>query len=86
MNKVLETPRPKLSPFAPQFDSIMISPDIIRVVIGPGGKNIKAITAETGADVDIEDSGKDQYLRPHRGSHGAGKRKDSVLRSETRSG
>ncbi len=64
MNKVLEMPRPKLSPFAPQFDSITVSPDIIRVVIGPGGKNIKAITAETGADVDIEDSGKINIFAP----------------------
>ncbi len=64
MDKMLDKPRPKLSAFAPQFDSVMVSPDIIRVVIGPGGKNIKAITSETGADVDIDDSGKINIFAP----------------------
>ncbi len=57
MNAVLETPRTELSAHAPKFEAIKVSPDIIRVIIGPGGKNIKALTAETGASIDIEDSG-----------------------------
>ena len=57
MNAMLETPRTELSPHAPKFEAIKVSPDIIRVIIGPGGKNIKALTAETGASIDIEDSG-----------------------------
>ena len=50
--------RAELSPYAPQHAELMVNPDIIRLIIGPGGKNIKAITQATGATVDIEDPGK----------------------------
>ncbi len=49
--------REKLSVYAPQHEQITVNPDIIRMIIGPGGKNIKAITAATGASIDIDDSG-----------------------------
>lgn len=58
MAEVLAAPRPELSPLAPQLAVVHINPEKIREVIGPGGKNIKAITAETGASIDIEDTGK----------------------------
>ncbi|MGE4297819.1 MAG: polyribonucleotide nucleotidyltransferase [Desulfovibrionaceae bacterium] len=64
MNSVLAAPRPELSKYAPQLEVIMVDPDIIRVIIGPGGKNIKAITSTTGASVDIEDSGKVSIFAP----------------------
>jgi polyribonucleotide nucleotidyltransferase len=64
MNKLLEKPREKLSQYAPQLEIVYVSPEIIRVIIGPGGKNIKAITAETGADIDIEDTGKISIFAP----------------------
>jgi len=57
MESVLAEPRPELSPFAPRVISIQIPPDKIREVIGPGGKVINAIIAETGAAIDIEESG-----------------------------
>jgi polyribonucleotide nucleotidyltransferase len=41
-----------------------VNPDVIRLIIGPGGKNIKAITSETGASVDIDDSGKVSIIAP----------------------
>ncbi|MEM6910475.1 MAG: polyribonucleotide nucleotidyltransferase [Verrucomicrobiota bacterium] len=47
----------QLSPFAPRIESIKIDPSKIGDVIGPGGKNIKAIQAETGADINIQDDG-----------------------------
>ncbi|MEF2145056.1 MAG: polyribonucleotide nucleotidyltransferase [Desulfovibrionaceae bacterium] len=65
MSEVLETPRTELSEYAPQMAEVTINPDKIRSVIGPGGKNIKAITAETGADIDIEDSGKIFIFAPN---------------------
>ena len=43
---------------------IFVNPDIIRLIIGPGGKNIKAITTATGASVDIEDSGRVSIFAP----------------------
>jgi len=64
MGMVLAKPRPELSDLAPQMAVLHINPEKIRSVIGPGGKNIKAITAETGADIDIEDSGKVSIFAP----------------------
>ena len=64
MAKVLPAPRSELSQHAPQHCEVEVSPDVIRLIIGPGGKNIKAITSETGASVDIEDSGKVAIFAP----------------------
>jgi len=64
MAETLAAPRPELSPLAPQLAVVNINPEKIREVIGPGGKNIKAITAETGASIDIEDSGKISIFAP----------------------
>jgi polyribonucleotide nucleotidyltransferase len=57
MNAAISTPKSNMSPYAPRIISIQINPDKIRDVIGPGGKVINAITAETGAKIDIDDSG-----------------------------
>jgi polyribonucleotide nucleotidyltransferase len=57
MLDAITTPRENLSPFAPRLLTMRIDPDQIGLVIGPGGKTIKGITEETGAKVDIEDSG-----------------------------
>lgn len=46
-----------LSKYAPHIEAIQIKPSKIGVVIGPGGKQIRAITEETGVEVDIDDSG-----------------------------
>lgn len=64
MAEELAAPRAELSKLAPQMDVVYIDPEKIRSVIGPGGKNIKAITAETEADIDIEDSGKISIFAP----------------------
>jgi len=58
MEKTIKKPRPELSPLAPRVYSLQINPAKIGLVIGPGGKTIHEITAETGATIDIEDSGK----------------------------
>ena len=61
MGKILEVisePRPELSAFAPRIITMLINPDKIRDVIGPGGKMIKKIIEETGVKIDIEDDGK----------------------------
>lgn len=57
MLKVIDRPRADLSPYAPRITKLMINPDKIREVIGKGGETIQKITAETGVDIDIEDSG-----------------------------
>ena len=58
MNEVLATPRPELSPYAPRITTIKIPVDKIRDIIGPGGKTIRGIIAETGAKIDVEDDGR----------------------------
>jgi len=56
MEAAISTPG-SLSAYAPRIKSLKINPDRIGELIGPGGKNIKAIQAESGADVNIEDDG-----------------------------
>ncbi|MFA7167250.1 MAG: polyribonucleotide nucleotidyltransferase, partial [Desulfoplanes sp.] len=58
MQAVIDKPRTELSAYAPQMEIVYVDTSKIRDVIGPGGKNIKAITAATDASIDIEDSGK----------------------------
>ncbi|MFH2085652.1 MAG: polyribonucleotide nucleotidyltransferase [bacterium] len=56
MLKAIPEPRKELSKYAPKIIQFEIPTDKIGEVIGPGGKNIKLIMSETGADVDIDDS------------------------------
>lgn len=58
MIQVIPEPRAELSPYAPRIVTIMINPDKIREVIGPGGKMINKIISETGVSIDIEDDGR----------------------------
>jgi polyribonucleotide nucleotidyltransferase len=58
MNAVLPAPRPDLSSFAPRMVVVKIPVDKIGALIGPGGKNIRRIIEESGAQVDVEDDGK----------------------------
>jgi polyribonucleotide nucleotidyltransferase len=57
MKSVIAAPRPEMSPLAPRIISFNIDPEKIRDVIGTGGKVINKIIAETGVQIDIEDSG-----------------------------
>jgi polyribonucleotide nucleotidyltransferase len=57
MRATLPEPRPQISQWAPRLLTIKIDPEKIGKVIGPGGKNIKALQEQTGAQVDIEDDG-----------------------------
>ena len=57
MLKAISEPRKDLSPTAPRIIKMMINPDKIREVIGPGGKMINSIIDKTGAEIDIEQDG-----------------------------
>lgn len=57
MDKAIARPRAEISPYAPRIESIMIPQDKIGAVIGPGGKVIRHIVEETGAKIDIDDTG-----------------------------
>ncbi|MFH2068653.1 MAG: polyribonucleotide nucleotidyltransferase [Candidatus Omnitrophota bacterium] len=62
MNQTLPAPRPTLSEHAPKISLIKIPVEKIGAVIGPGGKNIRKIIEETGADVEINDDGGVQII------------------------
>ncbi len=57
MLATIDKPREEMSPFAPRLLTFKIEPELIGLVIGPGGKTIKGITEETGAKIDIDDDG-----------------------------
>jgi polyribonucleotide nucleotidyltransferase len=58
MNETIEKSRPELSPNAPRMIKMQIAVDKIRDVIGPGGRMINKIIAETGVGIDIEPDGR----------------------------
>lgn len=58
LEKTLPQPRPELSPYAPRILALQINPEKIGALIGPGGKTINEIIAQTGAQIDIEDDGR----------------------------
>jgi polyribonucleotide nucleotidyltransferase len=58
MNETIAVPRPELSPNAPRMIRFQVAVDKIRDVIGPGGRMINKIIAETGVGIDIEPDGR----------------------------
>lgn len=57
MLTTIAEPRLSISPFAPQIEKIMVKPEKIGSIIGKGGETINKITSETGAEIDIKDTG-----------------------------
>jgi polyribonucleotide nucleotidyltransferase len=57
MAEAISAPRADLSSFAPRLTTLKIPVDLIGAVIGPGGKNIRQIVKDSGAEVNIEDDG-----------------------------
>jgi polyribonucleotide nucleotidyltransferase len=57
MKQTLPAPRVEMSKYAPRIETVKVPQDKIGLIIGPGGKNIKSIVAETGAEINIEDDG-----------------------------
>jgi polyribonucleotide nucleotidyltransferase len=57
MQEAMQAPRGELSAFAPRMIKMKINPEKIRDVIGKGGAVIRALTEETGTQIDIEDDG-----------------------------
>ncbi len=68
MLPVIGEPRETLSPFAPKITTLKIDVDKIRDLIGPGGKMIQKIIAETGATIDVEDDGTVYVASPDQAS------------------
>jgi len=64
MLKALQRPRPEISQLAPRLHTLVINPELIGKLIGPGGKTVRAIQEETGAKIDIEDTGEIMIASP----------------------
>jgi polyribonucleotide nucleotidyltransferase len=57
MKQTLPAHRSEMSKYAPRIETVKVPQDKIGLIIGPGGKTIKSIVAETGAEINIEDDG-----------------------------
>ncbi|MEE2775244.1 MAG: polyribonucleotide nucleotidyltransferase [Acidobacteriota bacterium] len=64
MDTVLADAREEISLLAPRLHTLMVPPDKIRDIIGPGGKTIRSIQEETGCEVEIENDGKVTIASP----------------------
>ena len=82
----LPEPRKGLSPYAPRIISMQIEPDQIRTVIGPGGKTINRIIADTGVKIDIDDTGLVYIAAPDMESAQAGINEIELLLKEPEPG
>jgi polyribonucleotide nucleotidyltransferase len=68
MAEAITAPRKELSQYAPRIETLKIHPDKIGLLIGPGGKTIKGIVAETGAEINIDDDGSVHIYSANRAS------------------
>jgi polyribonucleotide nucleotidyltransferase len=57
MSKAISQSRAEISAYAPRLLTLKINPEKIGKLIGPGGKNVRSITEQTGVKIDIEDDG-----------------------------
>jgi polyribonucleotide nucleotidyltransferase len=57
MSKTIAAPKPELSVYAPKLITVQIDPEFIGKIIGPGGKNIKALQEQTDTTIEIEEDG-----------------------------
>ncbi|MDO4486605.1 MAG: polyribonucleotide nucleotidyltransferase [Bacillota bacterium] len=79
-------PRAELSPYAPRIISMQVDPDHIRTIIGPGGKTINRIIADTGVKIDIDDTGLVYIAAPDMESAKAGVHEIELLIKEPEPG
>ena len=82
----ISEPRKELSPYAPRIISMQIDTDQIRTVIGPGGKTINKIIADTGVKIDIDDTGLVYIAAPDMESAQAGVKEIEMLLKEPEPG
>ncbi len=86
MNAVLGATRAEMSEYAPRITTIKIHPDKIRDVIGKGGATIRALTDETGASIDIDDSGNVKIYSSDKSASDAARKRIEDLTEEVEVG
>ena len=77
MDEVIAGPREELSDYAPRILTMQLKPDKVKVVIGSGGKTIKKIVEDTGAQIDIQDDGLVKIFSP---DYEACKKAESIIK------
>ena len=77
MEEVISGPKEELSEYAPRILTIQVKPDKVKVVIGSGGKTIKQIVEDTGAQIDIQDDGLVKIFSP---DYEACKKAESIIK------
>ncbi|OWK38639.1 polyribonucleotide nucleotidyltransferase [Fimbriiglobus ruber] len=82
----LRAPRKEISRNAPRLLQVKINPEKIGLLIGPGGKNIRAIQEETGAKLDVEDDGTVSIAHSESAGAEAAKAKVEALCQEVKVG
>ncbi len=80
MLEAIATPREELSEFAPRVITIRIPTDKIRDIIGPGGKVIRGIIEETGAEIDVNDDGTVYIASRDQGGEAAAQRIKLIIK------
>jgi len=82
MEKAIRAPRAELSTYAPRLITITIPVEKIGLVIGPGGKTIRQIVEDTGAEIDISDDGTVKIASPDDASAAAARQTIEDLTAE----
>jgi polyribonucleotide nucleotidyltransferase len=82
----LRAPRKEISPNAPRLLTVKINPEKIGLLIGPGGKTIRAIQEETGAKLDVSDDGTVQIAHSEAAGAEAAKSRVEALCAEIKVG
>lgn len=86
MTDVLPEPKDDLAATAPRYLTLKINPEKIGMVIGPGGKMIKSIIEESGASIDIDDSGKVNIFAVSKDSIAIAERRINEIAAEVEDG
>ncbi|MDZ4742404.1 MAG: polyribonucleotide nucleotidyltransferase [Verrucomicrobiota bacterium] len=83
MEAAIAAPRTEMSQYAPRIHTVRIPSGKIGLIIGPGGKTIKSITAETGCDINIDDRGDHGLVKICSNNSEAADRAVQIIRSMT---
>ncbi|HMN40307.1 MAG TPA: polyribonucleotide nucleotidyltransferase [Phycisphaerales bacterium] len=86
MESIIPAPRASISPFAPRLVTIMINPEKIGKLIGPGGKTIRGLQEKYGVGIDVEDDGTVMISAPNGDAIDAAKSEIEALTEEIKVG
>jgi polyribonucleotide nucleotidyltransferase len=86
MERVIPAPRPQISPLAPRLEKLIINPEKIGKLIGPGGKTIRSIQERWAVQIDVEDDGTVVVAAPNHEAIAGARAEIEALAAEIRVG